>query len=112
MFGKKQSKDLKAKIEEYEIFDKPFGARRIVLDSVLKSENNIWGGVGYRDAEEETVLTKDGILIEEKTIEYGQFQKTQGGDVTRKIMRRYSLEGSIDILSENPLHIERLKNSV
>lgn len=88
------------------------GVRRIVLDSVLKSEKRIWNNAGYRDIEEETVLTKDGIHIEEKTIEYGEFQKSQGGDVLRKEIKRYSLDESVDIIFQNRLYFERFRNGI
>ena len=59
------------------------GARRTVLDSKLQSTERIWGGSGYRDVEEETILTKDGIAVELKTAEYGKFQKSKSGHVKK-----------------------------
>ena len=88
------------------------GVRRIVLDSILRSSERIWGGSGYRDVEEETILTKDGIVVESKTTEYGKFQRTKSGDVERKVIRECSLEESVDIILGNHLYLELIKNSI
>ena len=88
------------------------GARRIVLDSILQSSERIWGGSGYRDIEEETILTKDGIVVELKASEYGMFQKSKSGDIERKVIREHSLEESVDIILGNRLYLELIKNSI
>ena len=88
------------------------GARRIVLDSKLQSTERIWGGSGYRDVEEETILTKDGIVVESKVMEYGKFQRSKSGDVERKVIRVHPLEESVDIIQGNLLYLELIKNSI
>ena len=88
------------------------GARRIVLDSILHSSERIWGGSGYRDVEEEAILTKDGIVVELKTSECGKFQRSKSGDVERKVIRECCLEESIDTILGNRLYLELIKNSI
>ena len=93
-------------------FMQRLGAKRIVLDSILQSSERIWGGSGYRDVEEETILTKDGIVVESKVMEYGKFQRSKSGDVARKVIRECSLEESVDIILGNHLYLELIKNSI
>ena len=97
--------------EEVKNFITTLGGKRIVLKSVLKKEQTIWGGVGDRDTEEETVLTQDGIVVEEKITEYGQFQKNRGGDIRRKTIHKYSLNESIDILLSNPDYLKLIMDT-
>ena len=77
--------------EEIKTYITTLGRKRIVLKSVLKEEQTIWGGVGNRDVKEENVLTREGMVVEEKITEYGQFQKTRGGDIKRKEKQKSTL---------------------
>lgn len=97
--------------EETKTYIAALDRKRIVLNSVLKKEQTIWGGVGDRDIEEETILTREGIVVEEKITEYGQFQKTPGGDIERKELHRYSLDESVEILLSNPVYLNLIKSN-
>lgn len=97
--------------EEIKTYITTLGRKRIVLKSALKEEQTIWGGGGNRDVEEETVLTREGMIVEEKITEYGQFQKTRGGDIERKEIKKYSLDESVEILLSNPEYLGILNNN-
>ena len=57
-------------------------------------------------------LTKDGIVVESKIVEYGKLQKSKSGDVERKVMRERSLEETVDIILGNRFYLELVKNNV